>query len=195
MLEEILGQPPSASFAAESCHTTVQPQDLAASALPSQQSRNYHHIIATPGEAAFLVISPYTCQHHLLHLGSVEKPQRLFAKALTLMAPLRDDYATAPYSDAFNWGSVVSALKSLVGAESYTWKQQSYYIVVFRSQVPQSTNRSYLAALDERSHAEAMESGGLLKYWFGTPDVNGRNMATCEPHKQSVCLKNNQLTI
>jgi len=33
--------------------------------------------------------------------------------------------------------------------------------------------------LDEGSHAEATKSGGLLKYWFGMPDEDGRNLATC----------------
>lgn len=182
MVEETSGPFLSASLTDKVCHITMQPLDLAASSVPSQRWRNCHQIIAASGEEALLVNSPYTSQDHLLHLGSVGKPQRLLAKALTVMAPLRDDYATAPYSDAFNWSSVINALKALVGAESYAWKDQSYYIVVFRSQVPPSTNRSHLAALDKRSHAEAMESGGLLKYWFGTPDVNGRNMATCKPY-------------
>lgn len=194
MLEEISGQPSSESFASKACHTIIRPLDLAASSLPSPRLSNCYHTIAISGEEALLVNSPYTCHPHLLHLESVGKPQRLLAKALTVMAPIRDDYATAPYIDAFNWSSVVSALKSLVVAESYEWKHQSYYIVVFRSQVPLSTNRSHLAALDKRSHAEAMESGGLLKYWFGTPDVNGRNMATCKPHNQSAYLRRNQLS-
>lgn len=52
-------------------------------------------------------------------------------------------------------------------------------IVVFRSQVPPTTSRHALGELDQRSHAEAMKSGGLLKYWFGMPDADGRNLATC----------------
>jgi len=52
--------------------------------------------------------------------------------------------------------------------------------VVFRSQVLASTDPTHLAVLDERSHAEAMNSGGLLKYWFGIPDGGHRNLATCE---------------
>ena len=33
--------------------------------------------------------------------------------------------------------------------------------------------------VNRRSHAEATQSGGLLKYWFGVPDTEGRNLATC----------------
>jgi len=32
---------------------------------------------------------------------------------------------------------------------------------------------------DKAAHAEAIKSGGLLKYWFGIPDENRRNLATC----------------
>lgn len=53
-------------------------------------------------------------------------------------------------------------------------------IVVFRSQVPPTTSRHALRDLDQESHAEAMKSGGLLKYWFGMPDADGRNLATCK---------------
>ena len=141
-----------------------------------------------------LVVSPYSSQNHLLKLQSIGKPQQLLAKALSVMEPLREDYATAPYVDAFNWNVVANALKSLVDLETYAWKQQSFYIVVFRSQLSPTTDGSHLGALDMRSHAEAMESGGLLKYWFGNPDVNGRNLATCEFFGQTHLTQLKQLT-
>ena len=181
MVQETLGWLPSALLASTDRDTTKPPLDSAASLLSSQTVKNCNNNSAAFGKDDLLVNSPYTSPHHLLRLGSIGKPQRLLAKALTAMAPTRDDYATVPYSDAFNWGSVASVLRSLVETESYTWKHQSFYIVVFRSQVPPTTDRTHLAALDKRSHAEAMESGGLLKYWFGTPDIDGRNMATCNP--------------
>jgi hypothetical protein len=34
--------------------------------------------------------------------------------------------------------------------------------------------------LDYESHREACESGGLLKYWFGGPSEERRNLATCK---------------
>lgn len=126
-----------------------------------------------------LVVSPYTSLPHLLDLRPLEESQRLIAKALTILESSRDDYATAPYHQSFNWDSVIDRLKSLLELSKYQWKRQHFYIVVFRSQVPPTTNRTHLGALDQNSHAEATKSGGLLKYWFGVPDENGRNLATC----------------
>ena len=172
----------SALRASTYCYTGKPTLDSTASSLSTQGSKHNDEDPAEFCDQDYLVNSPYSETCHLLNLGSIGTPQRLLAKALTVMAPIRDDYATAPYSDAFNWGSVVSTLKSLVEIESYVWKHHLFYVVVFRSQVPATTDRSHLAALDKRSHAEAMESGGLLKYWFGTPDVDGRNLATCNSH-------------
>ncbi len=191
-VEESSGMSSSVSYAPINCHTTKQPLDFATSSLLSQWLQNSQDSLTATGEEELLINSPYHSQHHLLRLSSIGRPQRLLAKALTVMAPLRDDFAIAPYVDAFNWSSVVSVLKSLVGAESYAWKHQLFYIVVFRSQVPPTTDRLHLAALDKRSHAEAMESGGLLKYWFGIPDANGRNIATCKSPKQSLCVETKQ---
>ena len=153
--------------------------DSTPSSLSSQGSRLSNGDLAASSDEDCLVNSPYSENCHLLDLGSIKTPQRLLAKALTVMTPIRDDYATAPYPEAFNWGTVFSVLRSLVDIERHAWKHQLFYIVVFRSQVPPTTDRSHLAVLDKRSHAEAMESGGLLKYWFGSPDTNGRNLATC----------------
>lgn len=126
-----------------------------------------------------LVVSPYTSLPHLLDLRPLEESQRLLAKALTVLQSVREDYATAPYHQSFNWDAVIDRLKSLLELSKYQWKRQNFYIVVFRSQVPPTTDRTHLGGLDQRSHAEATKSGGLLKYWFGLPDRNGRNLATC----------------
>ncbi|KAJ9091895.1 hypothetical protein QFC19_008921 [Naganishia cerealis] len=45
-----------------------------------------------------------------------------------------------------------------------------------------STDRdpsSALYAADRQAHEEAVESGGLLMYWYGEPDSQGNNVATC----------------
>ena len=133
---------------------------------------------ASSGE--FLIVSPYPTQPHLLDLKPLNESQRLLAKALQILEPTRNDYATAPYAAAFNWASVTAELRNLAESMQYDWKTQYFYIVVFRSQIPPTTNRVELGELDQRSHAEATKSGGLLKYWFGQPDENGRNLATCE---------------
>ncbi|KAM0803915.1 hypothetical protein BDR22DRAFT_784299, partial [Usnea florida] len=126
-----------------------------------------------------LVVSPYTSFPHLLDLRPLEEPQRLLAKALTILQSIRPDYALAPYDQSFNWDAVTHRLKSLLELSTHQWQRQHFYIVVFRSQIPPTTDRTHLGMLDQRSHIEATKSGGLLKYWFGLPDENGRNLATC----------------
>lgn len=127
-----------------------------------------------------LQTSPYNEEPHLLDLSSLAVPQQFLAQALVYLRPVRNDYATASYIDSFNWSEIIHALKNLLGSSNHGWVQRSFYIVVFRSQVLATTDRLHLGALDKRSHAEAMKSGGLLKYWFGTPDICGRNLATCK---------------
>lgn len=127
----------------------------------------------------YLQVSPYIEEPHLLDLRPLSLPQQLLAKALVHLRPMRDDYATAQYRDTFNWTEIVQTVKRLSNLLGYVWAKRSFYIVVFRSQILGTTDRAHLGALDKRSHAEAMASGGLLKYWFGTPDSSGRNLATC----------------
>ena len=132
---------------------------------------------ADPG--SHLVVSPYTSFPHLLDLRPLKEPQRLLANALTILQSTRPDYALAPYHQSFNWDAVTHRLKSLLELSTHQWQRQHFYIVVFRSQIPPTTDRTHLGMLDQRSHIEATKSGGLLKYWFGLPDENGRNLATC----------------
>lgn len=126
-----------------------------------------------------LVVSPYTDRVHLLDLTILNQAQILLSQALTILSPATAAYATSPYIASFNWVEVFSFLAAAVKAANYPWKEQVFYIVVFRSQVPPTTDRSHLGALDKRAHAEAMQTNGLLKYWFGVPDYDGRNLATC----------------
>ncbi|KAL8880427.1 MAG: hypothetical protein Q9198_002158 [Flavoplaca austrocitrina] len=126
-----------------------------------------------------LIVSPYTSRSHLLDLTLLNRAQALFARSLTIMAPITADYATSPFIRSFNWKAVFSLLALSARAEGFEWKEQSFYVIIFRSQVPPSTSRSELAALDRKAHEEAMAGNGLLKYWFGNPDAEGRNLATC----------------
>ncbi|KAL8712203.1 MAG: hypothetical protein Q9225_006993 [Loekoesia sp. 1 TL-2023] len=141
--------------------------------------REQEALSAEDAQEELLVVSPYTSRPHLLDLTALNQSQTFLAKALTLLSPVTHAYATVPYIEAFNWHTVFSCLAAAVKSQGLEWKRQSFYIVVFRSQIPPSTDRSHLAELDKQAHAEAMESGGLLKYWFGTPDADGRNLATC----------------
>jgi hypothetical protein len=110
-----------------------------------------------------LVISPYLEKPHLLDLGTLEPQAQLLAIALTALKSLREDYATAPYGEAFNWAEIIAALRQLCAVRGITWGEQMFYIVVFRSQIPPTTDYSHLGVLDKAAHAEAMNSGGFLK--------------------------------
>ena len=48
-------------------------------------------------------------------------------------------------------------------AAGFAWKEQSFYVIVSRSQIPPSTSRSELAAFDRKAHEEAIAGNGLLK--------------------------------
>lgn len=127
----------------------------------------------------FLQASPYPEAAHLLDLETLGRPQQLLARALTAMAALTPAYATAPYAAGFNWAAVAERLAALVHADGGAFPRTAFYVIVFRSQVPPDSRSAHLGALDRAAHAEAVASGGLLKYWFGAPDAAGRNLATC----------------
>jgi hypothetical protein len=114
-------------------------------------------------EKTLLVVSPYEEEPHLLDLNTLDTSNQLLAKALVCMKNLRDDYATAPYQESFNWSEIVDSLRQLVAASNFAWKETAFYIVVFRSQIPPTTVYADLGGLDQPAHAEAMESGGFLK--------------------------------
>jgi hypothetical protein len=128
----------------------------------------------------WLQASPYSDADHLLDLGTLALPDQLLAIALTKMAPLDAEYATTEYNRAFNWDTVVEELRNLTSIANYAWRRSEYYVVVFRSQLNEGCDRAFLGQLDKNSHREAVVSGGLLKYWFGTPNGVRRNLATCE---------------
>ena len=117
----------------------------------------------TAGPERLLVQSPYTEKEHLLDLRTLDPENALLAQALTHLRSIRSDYATAPYADSFNWPEVFSELKQLVDASGKGFRETSFYVVAFRSQIKPSTEYSHLGALDKAAHAEAVASGGFLK--------------------------------
>ena len=115
------------------------------------------------GPRELIVISPYIETPHLLDLSTVEPQAQLLAIALTGLKSVIEDYATAPYGHIFNWSEVMAALRQLCVAKEHAWTEQVFYIVVFRSRIPPTTDYSHLGVLDKAAHAEAMKSGGFLK--------------------------------
>ncbi|KAF2646121.1 hypothetical protein P280DRAFT_524821 [Massarina eburnea CBS 473.64] len=133
-----------------------------------------------PRESSFLISSPYNNPGHYLDLSTLDTPNLIFAKALTALQPVVTDYATAPYIECLNFRSTVLQLvRDLAAVEGYEWKTHTFYVVVFRSKLKEDIDNDLLYKLDYESHREACESGGLLKYWFGSPDGERKNLATC----------------
>lgn len=124
--------------------------------------------------------SPYAGPEHLLHLDNLGTQSRLMALALSSLSPARPDYATTDYQRAFGWEQVIGLLATLAKEQRVTWKKQSFYVVEFRSKVKENIDNDRLYLLDKQSHMEATASGGLLKYWYGSPDSERHNLATCE---------------
>lgn len=135
---------------------------------------------SSPPKHNYIQASPYADQDHLLDLNSLTKPHALMAQALTAMQPLSEQYATTAYKEAFNWPDVVERLQKLSEAEGvdYVFPEMAFYVIVFRSRLAPGVYRPELGALDKEAHREAVEFGWLLKYWFGTPDQDGNNLAT-----------------
>lgn len=123
-----------------------------------------------------IIASPYPEPAHLLRLSTLSRPYRLLAQSLTHLRPLTPTYATIPYKHAFNWPEIISSLASQLEPDENF--EEDFFIIVFRSQVPVGTSRPYLGILDREAHVEATRAGGLLKYWFGVVDGEGRNLAT-----------------
>jgi hypothetical protein len=149
-------------------------------AAASLQLLHTHSLSTSTPKSHSLISSPYNDPEHLLDLRTLDAPNRLLAQALSFLKPVRDDYATADYLSSFNWDEVLSVLRSLAASEGYAWREMVFYTVVFRSKLNKGISEQWLSDLDKDSHREAVESGGLLKYWFGKRDGEERNLATCE---------------
>lgn len=130
--------------------------------------------------ATYIQSSPYPDPLNFLRLTELDAPLRFFALALTQWKAIRSDYATAPYMATFNWSEVFTILRRLCAQAGMQWRRTAFYVVIFRSRLRADADRDRLGELDQMSHQEACASGGLLHYWFGSPDDEMRNLATCE---------------
>jgi hypothetical protein len=131
-------------------------------------------------ERQWLDVSPYHEKEHLLDLMTLDASNRLLALALTALEPATSTYANVKYEEALNWDVVMKLLRSLISRKGYNWQRQRFYVVEFRSKLGEGIDVDRLFQLDKMSHQEATRSGGLLKYWYGVPDSERRNLATCE---------------
>jgi len=128
-------------------------------------------LASSDDEDRYLVVSPYTEQEHLLDLLTLDTENQLLAIALVNMKCLRPDYATAPYQETFNWEEIIQSLRALAEERGHKWKETSFFVVAFRSQIPPTTVYAELGELDKAAHKEATESGGFLKYGSPVPSA------------------------
>ena len=98
-------------------------------------------------------------------------------RACQQISPIYPDYATRPVQDGFSWYS------SLAGCAF-----ERLYLVVFRSVRRPSADLDLLREHDDRAYAEALESGGLLRYFKGEANERGECLSYClwETREQAI---------
>ena len=98
-------------------------------------------------------------------------------EACRQISPKHPDYATRPIEEGFSWAS------SLAGC-----RFDRLYLVVFRSVRRPDADLDLLRERDDRAYAEAVESGGLLRYFKGHANEGGECLSFClwETREQAV---------
>ena len=98
-------------------------------------------------------------------------------RACQRISPMYPDYATRPIQDGFSWSSY------LVGCPF-----DRLYLVVFRSVRRPKADLDLLLEHDDRAYAEALESGGLLRYFKGEADERRECLSFClwETREQAI---------
>ncbi len=125
-----------------------------------------HSILEQKSEDRYIIQSPYIEPEHRLDMWDLDHANTIVTRALANLTCLRDDYATAAYTDIFNWSEVMDDVRQRMQESGKPFEKTSFYIVVFRSQIPPTTAFEDLGVLDKAAHAEAVASGGFLKYVY-----------------------------
>jgi hypothetical protein len=98
-------------------------------------------------------------------------------RACQQISPIYPDYATRPVQDGFSWASTLAGCAF-----------ERLYLVVFRSIRRPSVDLELLREHDDRAYAEALESGGLLRYFKGEANERGECLSFClwETREQAI---------
>ena len=140
----------------------------------------------------------YKEDSQLVDLDTFHISDQLLILALEQMSERRSDYAQheeVDYKNAFNWDRVLTELGRLAREAKYSWPQsRQYHVIAYYSQLEpgmatSNESRFQLGSLDEAAFREALEIGGLMKYWFGEPDGQHRNLATCEHEARLILIR------
>jgi hypothetical protein len=101
-------------------------------------------------------------------MAAQTKEIELLRRACQQICPIYPDYATRPIQDGFSWSS------SLAGCAF-----ERLYLVVFRSVRRPSADLDLLREHDDRAYEDALESGGLLRYFKGEANEQRACLSFC----------------
>jgi hypothetical protein len=101
----------------------------------------------------------------------------LLHRACQQISPIYPDYATRPIQEGFSWSS------SLLGRAF-----ERIYLVVFRSVRRPSADLDLLSEHDECAYEDALQSGGLLRYFKGEANEQRACLSFClwETRRQAI---------
>ncbi|ORX34235.1 hypothetical protein BD324DRAFT_173468 [Kockovaella imperatae] len=124
------------------------------------------------------LIEPRREEEHLVTQGNfshlysddLDRPSMILQQTLEGFRASSSRYATERYDIAFNWTDLEGLPLDM---------HREWYCVVFRSKRKASSSNLSLYSADRAAHYEAIEGGGLIMYWYGEPDDQGQNLATC----------------
>jgi hypothetical protein len=88
-------------------------------------------------------------------------------EACQRISPTNPDYAILPIEDGFDWSSLSGCLFDRL------------YLVVFRSLWQPEADLDLLREEDDRAFEEALELGGLLRYFRGHANERGECLSFC----------------
>jgi hypothetical protein len=89
-------------------------------------------------------------------------------RACQQICPIYPDYATRPVQDGFSWSSSLASCAF-----------ERLYLVVFRSVRRPSADLDLLREHDDRAYEQALESGGLLRYFKGEANEERECLSFC----------------
>jgi len=104
-----------------------------------------------------------------LRVGLQEAAQRI--------RPIRENYQDFPIEQGFDW----SAIAGLASG--------GLYLVVFRSVRRSDAALDMLRWFDDLAYAEALTSGGLLRYFTGVADERGHCLSFCLWESREAALR------
>jgi hypothetical protein len=98
-------------------------------------------------------------------------------RACQQISPTHPDYAMRPIQDGFDWSSALAGCPF-----------DRLYLVVFRSVRRPYADLDLLREHDDRAYAEALDSGGLLRYFKGHANERRECLSFClwETREQAI---------